>query len=191
MKDMIGVIHGRFQILHKGHMEYLLAGKERCDHLLIGIANPDKKLTGFSTSNPHRSEDISNPCTYFERLNMIKNAMLEEGVPRSEFDIIPFPINYPELIFSYAPSTAKYYMTIYDEWGYEKLRILEYLGCEVEVMWNRKPNDRLTSGTEVRHLIAEDKPWNHLVPKSVYEYVTSNKIDLRIQSMAFKDTTVE
>lgn len=26
--DKVGVIHGRFQMLHNGHMEYLLAGKK-------------------------------------------------------------------------------------------------------------------------------------------------------------------
>ena len=41
MLDPIGVIHGRFQMLHHGHMEYLLAGKKRCQRLIIGISNPD------------------------------------------------------------------------------------------------------------------------------------------------------
>ncbi len=35
--DKIGVIHGRFQMLHIGHMEYLLAGKERCNYLLGSV----------------------------------------------------------------------------------------------------------------------------------------------------------
>ncbi len=39
-----GVIHGRFQILHNDHMRYLLAGKERCEHLVVGITNPDPTL---------------------------------------------------------------------------------------------------------------------------------------------------
>ena len=34
-----GVIHGRFQGLHNGHMEYLLTAKKRCDFLVIGITN--------------------------------------------------------------------------------------------------------------------------------------------------------
>ena len=38
--DKVGVIHGRFQLLHNDHMKYLLAGKQRCEHLIIGICNP-------------------------------------------------------------------------------------------------------------------------------------------------------
>ena len=45
MLDPIGVIHGRFQMLHHGHMEYLLAGKKRCQRLIIGISNPDEGCT--------------------------------------------------------------------------------------------------------------------------------------------------
>ena len=34
-----GVIHGRFQIFHLKHMEYLLAAKMRCKKLFIGHKN--------------------------------------------------------------------------------------------------------------------------------------------------------
>ena len=52
MSDPIGVIHGRFQMLHLGHMEYLLAGKARCERLIIGISNPDATFTRFSSASP-------------------------------------------------------------------------------------------------------------------------------------------
>jgi nicotinamide-nucleotide adenylyltransferase len=31
----LGVIHGRFQVLHKDHLKYLLAGKSLCEHLVL------------------------------------------------------------------------------------------------------------------------------------------------------------
>ena len=179
--DKIGVIHGRFQMLHKGHMEYLLAGKQRCEYLIIGIANPDAHLTKFNIANPQRSDRTSNPLTYFERFQMIQGAMKEYGVPQEEFDIVPFPINYPELLFNYTPRDAVYYMTIYDAWGWEKKRILESIGCHVEVMWERTNATRITSGTEVRQRIAEGLPWEHLVPNFVYGYILDKGIDKRIR----------
>ena len=45
---------------------------------------------------------------------MIQGAMIESWISLCDFDIVPFPVNYPELIFSYTPREAKYYMTIYD-----------------------------------------------------------------------------
>ena len=166
-----------------GHMEYLLAGKERCDYLIIGIANPDPSHVKPTRANPNRSKLVANPLTYYERFEMIQRAMLEAGLSKSEFDIVPFPINFPELIFDYAPREAKYYMTIYDEWGREKYDVLKGLGCDVEVMWIRTVEERITSGSEVRKRIARGEAWAHLVPPSVYAYMIENKIDMRIKEL--------
>lgn len=184
MNDPIGVIHGRFQMLHLGHMEYLLAGKARCQRLIIGISNPDVTVTRFNNASPHRSLAAANPLTYFERFEMIRGALLESGVPRDTFDIVPFPVNCPELLFNYVPREAKFYMTLYDQWSQEKKAMLESLGCEVEVMWRRTDAERLTSGTEVRELIRSGRPWRHLVPPFVYKYMTSHGIDLRLRGEA-------
>lgn len=56
--DKIGVIHGRFQVLHNDHMKYLLAGKSLCKYLVIGISNPEVELTKYTNSNPHRSKKV-------------------------------------------------------------------------------------------------------------------------------------
>ena len=180
--DSVGVIHGRFQMLHNGHMEYLLAGKSRCEYLLIGITNPDVILTRHSDINPSRSKPSSNPLTFFERFQMITGALLDAGVRREEFNIVPFPINHPELLFNYVPRNAKFYMTIYDDWGKEKKASLQALGCDVEVMWERTPEERFTSGSEVRGRIIEGKPWENLVPRFVYDYVVENAIDIRMKN---------
>jgi len=184
MLDSIGVIHGRFQVLHIGHMEYLLAGKKRCEYLLIGITNPDVSMTRFTKANPHRSSSIANPLSYYERFRMITEAMIEAGVKRNEFDIVPFPINYPELLFNYVPKNAKFYMTIYDEWSIEKLNLLKSLGCDIDIMWTRTNDEKVASGTQVRKCIIHDEPWQHLVPRSVYNYVVNNGLDIRIKKMS-------
>lgn len=182
--DEIGVIHGRFQGLHLGHMEYLLAGKQRCKYLIIGIANPDKSLTAFSEENPHRSTELANPFTYYERFEMIRGAMQESGISLNEFSIVPFPINYPEYLFNYVPSKATYYITIYDAWGLKKKQVLEELGCKTEVMWRRTPEQKPISGTRIRTLIADNGEWKALVPPFVYNYITENGIDQRIRDIA-------
>lgn len=177
--DKIGVIHGRFQMLHKGHMEYLLAGMNRCERLIIGICNPDSTLMKYDAANPHRATASANPLTYFERYEMIKGALLESGA--GSFDIVPFPINYPELIHNYTPIEAKYYVTIYDQWGEKKKRLLEELGCDVDVMWTRTDNERFTSGTEVRQKIINGEEWSDLVPPFVYRYTIEHEIDKRLR----------
>lgn len=191
MKDKIGVIHGRFQVLHLGHLEYLLAGKKRCDKLVIGICNPDTYSTKYSESCPHRSLNSANPLSYYERYEMIKNVMLEAGIQLEEFEIVPFPINIPELIHNYVPLNATFYMTIYDEWGEEKERILSGLNVKIDVMWKRTLKDRLTSGSEVRELIYEDKEWKHLVPNAAYDYLINNGLDKRIKQILSRESEAE
>lgn len=182
-KSKIGVIHGRFQGLHNGHMEYLLAGKERCEHLIIGITNYlcSAKDDDISKIDSHRLNDDANPFTYFERLEMIRLAMLENNIKESEFSIVPFPIEQPELIFNFVPSDATFFLTIYDEWGKEKLKRLKQLGLTVDVMWERSESEKPVSGSLVRKMIAEENSWEHLVPKAVYEYIKSHNLDSRIK----------
>ena len=179
--DEIGVIHGRFQVLHNDHMKYLISGKRLCKHLIIGICNPEVHLSKYTSSNPHRSLRSSNPLTFYERLECIKGAMLEYGVERDEFEIVPFPINFPDRIFNYVPSSAVYYMTIYDQWGKEKYHTLkEELHLNVKVMWEVPIEQKGISASDIRLSILNGTEWRHLVPTSVYRYICDNNIDKRI-----------
>lgn len=181
MKDSIGIVHGRFQLLHNDHVRYIMAGMERCEQLIIGICNPDAQLIKYSEANPHRSTQAANPFTYYERYQMIKGTLVHMGIKVTDFDIIPFPINYPELIFNYTPANAKYYMTIYDAWGHEKKKILESIGCGVEVLWEISLEEKGISGSDVRKLIAEGKDWKKYVPQYVYDYVIHNHLDEKLR----------
>ncbi len=184
MKEKLGVIHGRFQVLHNDHMKYLLAGKQRCEHLVIGICNPEIDLSKYTDANPHRSKQSSNPLTFFERMECIKNSLLEVGVKQEEFEIVPFPINFPKKIFNYAPKKAKYYMTIYDKWGEEKLKTLrEDLKLDVDVLWRVSLEQKGISASDIRKCIQEGKEWKQYVPRFVYEYIRENKLDIRIKSL--------
>lgn len=184
MKDKIGIIHGRFQLLHNDHMKYIMAGKEKCEHLIIGICNPEVDLTKYTKSNPHRSKKSSNPLTFYERMECIKYALINAGIKQEEFDIVPFPINFPERIFNYVPLNAKFYMTIYDEWGEEKLKKLrDDLNLDVEVLWRVTLNEKGISASTIRKAIQEGKEWKQYVPECVYNYIKENKLDKRIKRL--------
>lgn len=180
MKDFVGVVHGRFQLLHNDHVKYIMAGMERCERLVIGICNPDEERTSFSDVDPHRSYKGSNPFSYYERYQMIKGTLLEMDVDPSRFDIVPFPIDFPKMIFNYAPVDAKYYLTIYDGWGIEKKKVFEELGCDVEVLRHVGIEEKGISGTDVRRFILMGEEWESLVPRYVYRYVTERHLDERI-----------
>ena len=64
--------------------------------------------------------------------------------------------------------------------GYHKRQVLTDLGFPTRVLWVRDDSQRLTSGTEVRRLIAEGKPWSHLVPPAVSRYLLEHGLTQRL-----------
>lgn len=175
----VGVIHGRFQPLHLGHLEYLLAGAARCDTLVVGITNPDPSQIAYEASDPGRGEDAANPCTYYERYLMVEGALVEAGVARDRLRIVPFPHSFPDRLRYYAPVDATYFLTVYDDWGESKLHRFGRLGLATEVMWRR--TDKPISGGRVRRDIAAGRPWQYLVPPAVTHVIREYRIDERIR----------
>lgn len=183
-------------MLHVGHMEYVLAGKARCEHLIIGITNPDISDLYACAANPHRATACGNPLTYEERRDMIVGALIEAGVPAKDFEVIRFPIGKiectaendskaaEEMLTEIVPTEVKFYMTIYDSWSLEKKALFEKLGRTVEVMWERDNDEKTTSGTEVRNRIIKGEPWEELVPPFVYRYVKEHGLEERIIAAA-------
>lgn len=182
MKEPTGVIHGRFQILHHGHMEYLLMGMNRCDHLIIGITNfQPQKPHPDDPADPHRTHLSDNPFSYYERYCMIRDSLLEAGLNHSQFDIVPFPIEDPEEISNYAPTDALYYVSIYDDWGRKKRDTLKMLGLRTEVLYERPPEEKTLCSTDIRQRIRQGAHWSDLVPGAVYRYITQHGLEERIR----------
>lgn len=175
----VGVIHGRFQPLHLGHLEYLLAGAARCDVLVVGITNPDPELIAYEPSDPGRGSEEANPATYYDRYLMVEGALVEAGVARERLRIVPFPHSFPQRLRHYAPPEATYYLTVYDEWGETKVARFAALQLTTEVMWRR--SEKPISGRRVRQAIATGGDWRSLVPPAVAGVIEERRIDERIR----------
>ncbi len=182
MKEPVGVAHGRFQPLHLGHLEYLLAAGKACDVLLVGITNPDPWQTAFEPTDPGRGEVLANPCTYYERHLMVEEALVEAGLPLSRFRVVPFPHSYPERLRHYVPADALMLMTIYDEWGESKLDRFQRVGLRVRVLWRR--HEKVTTGTAIREAICAGRPWEGLVPPATARVIREFGVEERIRRLA-------
>lgn len=179
-----GVVHGRFQGLHLKHMEYLLAAKMRCRLLYVGITHPDiLACPAASPLDVHGTLVRDNPLAYIERYEMIRDSLLEFGVKREEFEIIPFPVDRPDVLAQYAPADAVYYMSICGEWDRKKEKILSSLGLKTEILWERNAEEKGITGTELRALIAGDGSWRQYMPKAAAEYLTEHGLDERIKNL--------
>ena len=167
----IGIVHGRFQLFHLDHLKYVLAAKERCRHLVVGITNPDPTLTKFDPSDPHRSLEADNPLTFYERFVILRETLLEIGLDFREFSLVPLPINFPELYRYYVPLDATFYLTIYDEWGERKLAMFTSLGLTVDVLWRKPASEKGLTATALRRMMGQGQAWEHLVPPAVARMV--------------------
>jgi nicotinamide mononucleotide adenylyltransferase len=178
-----GVIHGRFQVLHNDHMKYLLSGKNRCHHLIVGITNPDPTLTSRDETDPHRSSPLSNPLTYFERYIMVRTALQGAGVETDEFSIVPFPINFPELYRYYVPLDVVFFLSIYDDWGRRKLARFQNMGLKTEILSERGTEEKGISANTIRRNMIEGKDWKHLVPPRTANLMEEWRIIDRLRHM--------
>ena len=134
MRHRYGMVHGRFQPFHLGHLEYALTALQRCEHLIIGITNPDPSLVVAENTDPERHKPEANPFSFFERQLMIHAALVEGGAELKHVSIVPFPIHHPERWRYYCPQDAVQFMRLYSDWGREKARRFQDGGWVVELL---------------------------------------------------------
>jgi len=180
----VGVIHGRFQVLHNDHLRYLLAGKALSRFLVVGITNPDPGHTRPEAVDPQRSTAAANPLTYYERALLVRAALAEAGVPLTDFITTPLPVNLPELFHHYAPRDATYFLSICDDWGRTKLARFHDLGLATHVLWDVPPEDKGITGSQVRGLMAQGGDWQSLVPPAAARLLEKWNIPARLRGMA-------
>ena len=174
----LGFIHGRFQLFHNEHLQYALDAKKQCKKLIVGITSPENATLIREEVDPHRSIASANPFTYYERFNMVKVALLGAGVPREDFEIVPYPIERPEILYNYVPLGATSFFTIYDQWGYEKLHRLTELGYKTVVI---PRGEKGMCSTEIRQKIMDNDDWNNMVPEAVYNYIVENNLTDKVK----------
>ena len=166
-----GMIHGRFQPFHNGHLEYLRGAYQRSDEVFVGITNPDPTRIRPEASDPLRHLPESNPWSYAERLLMVKAAAGEDGLDLARVHVIPFPVNEPELWPAYVPDGVTQYIRLFSEWGGTKLERFREAGYEVIVL--DEGVDKAISGAEVRAALRAGGEWEEQVPAGVARVIRS------------------
>ncbi len=153
-------MHGRFQVFHLEHLEYVQAALEQVDFLHIGITG----VKGFPVSlGSGRLDQHANPLTYAERARMIRRVLAGEGISSDRYATTPFPIEHPELLSSFIGTEVSCFTTVREPWNLEKIALLKEIGYDVIVL--RNDFSKKISGTGIRELLAEGNPaWRDMVP---------------------------
>ena len=175
MTSRYGMIHGRFQPFHLGHLEYMQAALDRCQTLIIAITNPDPESIREEAAATHRHRPEANPFTFFQRLTMIRETVLDEGVPLSRVMFIPFPINIPERWRYYIPEDVVQFIRIFSEWEETKVERFRQQGYRVEVLHPGIAKE--ITATEVRRRLQAGENWEELVPAAVARVIKQIQTD--------------
>lgn len=148
---MRGLIVGRFQPLHKGHLSVIREALSKCDDLVVVIGSAEDSHTE------------KNPFTAGERFQMLLSSLGPEE--RARILIVPIrDVNrysvWVKHVESYVPpfdtvfSNSDLTRSLFREAGYSVRKTKTY-------------NPEVYSATEIRRRIVSGEPWEDLVPEHV------------------------
>jgi nicotinamide-nucleotide adenylyltransferase len=153
--------HGRFQPFHLGHSEYLALVAARARHVLVGITDG----AVAEAADPRRHLLASNPYSFAEREAMVRAAAADVGIARDRLEVLSLDIARPDRWPERLRRGTVHYLRVFDAWGAEKYERLTTAGLDVRVL---QPGARKSiSGCEVRALLRDGRPVDHLVPVGV------------------------
>ncbi len=168
-----GLFIGRFQPPHLGHIHAIKAALGECDELIVAVGSAQYSHT------------LENPFTAGERIEMLRKALVEEGVDASRVHIVPVPdVGEHSLWVARVKSFCPGFQVVYTNNPLVK-RLFEEEGYEVKSidLYQRD----LEMGARIRELMLEGRGWEGLVPRSVAEYIKSIRGVERLREIARKD----
>lgn len=173
MQKVRGILIGRMQPVHNGHMQVIDKILEEVDEIIIGIGSAQI------------SHELKDPFTAGERIVMISQALADAGVDPGRYYIIPMQdINFNAIWASHVKMLTPPFSVVYSGNPLVK-QLFSEEGYEV-----RQPPlyDRLhLSGTEVRRRIIVDENWQELVPGATAEVIEEIKGIERIKNLSVKE----
>ena len=173
MDKVRGILIGRMQPVHNGHVEVIKKILDEVDEIIIGIGSAQL------------SHEVKDPFTAGERIVMMTQALAEIDIDPSRYYIIPMQdINFNALWVSHVKMITPPFSIVYSGNSLVK-QLFSEEGFEV-----RQPPlyDRLhLSGTEVRRRILEDKNWQELVPDATVELLSEIDGVTRLKNLSVKE----
>lgn len=166
---MRGLVIGRYQPFHNGHLEVIreIIQDPDCTELIIAIG---------SAQESHTSD---NPFTAGERIIMIDGALIEVGI--DNYFLIPIPdINRYAIWVAHVESLVPPIDIVYTNNSLTR-RLFTERGYKVKAprLYDREK----FSGTKIREMMKSGGDWSSLVPPAVVKIITELDGINRIQEL--------
>ncbi|WP_458404768.1 nicotinamide-nucleotide adenylyltransferase [Methanobrevibacter sp.] len=173
MKKIRGILIGRMQPVHNGHMQIIKKILDEVDEIIIGIGSAQI------------SHELKDPFTAGERIVMMNQSLADMDVDPSRYYIIPMQdINYNAVWVSHVKMLTPPFSIVYSGNPLVK-QLFSEEGFEV-----RQPPlyDRLhLSGSEVRRRILADEDWMELVPEATVKLLNEINGVERLKNLSVKE----
>ena len=146
---MDGLLIGRFQPFHLGHLDAVLFGLSRTENLFIGIGSSNK------------SNESRNPFSAKERREMIISSIEPSMAERIKIFDIPDVGDHEKWALEIDKIVPKHDVVFTNDEFTQTLFEKREMNVVPVVLKDREK----FSGTNIRELIADNKNWQDLVPR--------------------------
>jgi nicotinamide-nucleotide adenylyltransferase len=146
---MNGLLIGRFQPFHKGHLEAVFFGLSKVENLWIAIGSSNK------------SHEKRNPFTADERKEMILSSLDSKMLERVKIFFVPDTGDHEKWTY-HVDSIVPQYDLVFSN---DDFTITLYKKRGKNVIEVPLLNRDVISGTNIREMIVSNKDWSDLVPE--------------------------
>lgn len=164
---MNGLLIGRFQPFHLGHIDAIKQALSNVDNLWIGIGSSNK------------SNEIRNPFTATERKEMIISSLDDSLLTKIKIFFIPDMENHEEWTFKIDSIIPKYDVVFSND-DFTK-SLFSKRGIEIISPSLKQRSD--LSGTNIRTKIKNGEDWKLLVPVGTTQIIEKVNGIFRIKDM--------
>ncbi len=165
---------GRFQPFHLGHLDLVKQILSECDEVVIAIT---------SSQFNYLEKD---PFTASERIEMIYQALKEDGVDLSRCFIIPIENQFNIATWtSYLKSTLPQFDKVYSGNEYVSMLLAD---TGIPVIKPKFLERERYNATRIRNLMIEDQNWQSFVPPIVANVIKKINGINRLKTISKSDT---
>ena len=164
---MDGLLIGRFQPFHLGHLDAVLFGLSRVENLFICIGSSNK------------SNERKNPFSAKERREMIITSIEPSITDRLKIFDVPDVGDHEKWTFEIDKTVPKYDIVFTND---EFTRTL-FEKRKIRVVSVVLKDREKFSGTNIRNLITEGKDWRDLVPQGTRNVLDNINAKQRLQNL--------
>jgi nicotinamide-nucleotide adenylyltransferase len=164
---MNGLLIGRFQPFHLGHLEALQFALSKVDKLWVGLGSSNKPV---QKNNPFSAE---------ERKQMILSSIDDTMKEKISIYFIPDLDNHVKWIEKIDTIVPKFDIVFSND----ELTKHLYSKRSVQVIAIPFLNRNVLSGTNIRDLIISDQKWDNLVPQGTRNFLKNTSAKERLKNL--------